>query len=142
MGVALTTIAIVVFLFIKPTLEGGKGGKRAAGDEENSESLIDYDKEEGEELNGDGTEAADGGEASWIDGMPTGMKRIFGLTTAALSGCFYGLNFTPPSYVAQRAGSATYPNASPNLVDYGKQGIAFCGSGRSAVEPTMLCAWR
>ena len=31
---------------------------------------------------------------------------------------FYGLNFTPPSYVAQRAGGASYPDASPNLVDY------------------------
>lgn len=119
-GVCLTTVAIVVFMFIKPTLtKPGAGGKKLSdsGDEESSENLIAYEKEEGEEV-GEGAEAADGEGSSWIDRMPVGVRRLFGICTAVASGCFYGLNFTPPSYIAQRAGTPAYPNASSNLVDY------------------------
>jgi hypothetical protein len=81
-GIALASLAIGVFLFIKPSTEGG--AKSASSDEESGEGLLDGD--DVDKLGGDGVEAADGGERSWVDRLPPPAKRLVGILGSCVAG--------------------------------------------------------
>lgn len=113
-GVALSTCAICVFLFIKPSVEGPKGAKTLDGEDDEetaADGLLDGEEEDGKLASG-----SEGG--SFIDRMAPGPKRMLGIFGSCVAGILYGANFDPPSYVAQRANNPAYPGASSNLVDY------------------------
>ena len=93
-GVALTVCAIVCFLFIKPTLDapGGKRRSGKGGDVEDEQGVDLLGEEDGED--GEGGEGGANAEASFLDRLPEGAKRIFGITLSVVAGSCYGLNFT------------------------------------------------
>lgn len=91
-GVALSTCAICVFLFIKPSVEGPKGAKTLDGEDDEetaADGLLDGEEEDGKLASG-----SEGG--SFIDRMAPGPKRMLGIFGSCVAGILYGANFDPP----------------------------------------------
>ena len=117
-GVLVAVASMVVFAFIRPTVEkaGGKGGKRGGGDAEGS--LLGDDEVDsayaglystginaGDDV---GALARSGGgeeedEKDWTDALSPGAKKLFGFGASVLAGLLYGVNFNPPTYVANHS---------------------------------------
>jgi Transmembrane family, TMEM144 of transporters len=116
-GVAIAVSAMLVFLFIQPTLDDGKKGYSKVGDDEIEEGFLS-----GQETEDDANaESGTGEEASWIDKLSPATKRIYGITLSIIAGVLYGSNFTPPTYIIDHASS--FPSAggvpaSSNGIDY------------------------
>jgi len=93
LGVVICTISLVVYLFVKT--ETGKDEKNLVNNEER-EGLIN-----------DGTpiEKEDEG-SSWVDKLSSKQRRIVGISLSILSGCLYGVNFNPPTYLREHGGSS------------------------------------
>ena len=85
-GVFMTTIAIILFMFIKPSLGKGAGKSKSEGMDDADAELL-AGEEGGEE---EGKEAEDGDEANWVDRMPEANKRAFGIAASVASGLCYG----------------------------------------------------
>lgn len=64
--------------------------------------------------------AANGEEddASWVDALPAGVRKVVGVVLALFAGIFFGVNFNPAQYVANHPDK--FPGASPpdRLADY------------------------
>jgi len=134
-GVFFSVCAVVIFLFIKPTLtKSGAADGNGAEDFEND----DEDMRAGLIKQGDVSDsdnAADS-EASWVDGISPALKKPMGVLLAIISGVCYSQNFTPPSYVAQHPDK--FPGASSDLSAYVLP--HFCGIAMTSTAFMLIYA--
>lgn len=106
-GVAIATVALLVFAFVKPTVgksEGPARGKKGGLLEDEHDaayaglySAVD-DLDRIASVND--AAGAEGGvvdaEADWTDKLSPANKTIFGFSASVVAGLLYGCNFNPP----------------------------------------------
>jgi hypothetical protein len=125
-GVTIAILSMGVFYFIKPSLED----KRAEGEDEQSaaygllheeglDGKLGLNAEEGAASGGDGE------EKSWTDNLTAQQKTTFGFCASVVAGLLYGVNFNPPTYVANHM--CTVPPS--NCLDSSGNQLTTCPSG-------------
>ena len=107
-GVVIAVLSMGVFALIKPSVE--PKGAQALDAEHSAQygQIYDADADElGKSLvggvNSGGSDESGSGEAeeqSWTDKLSPLQKTIFGFGASVAAGLLYGLNFNPPTYVA------------------------------------------
>jgi hypothetical protein len=127
-GVVVAIASMVVFAFIKPTVEkvGAKRGGGGGGGDDAKDSLLgDGDVDQvyaglyGQGINSDdAARPAEGedDEKDWTDALSAQQKKIFGFVASVVAGLFYGVNFNPPTYVANKS-CLKYPPPQPAPAD-------------------------
>ncbi len=112
-GVLVAIASMVVFAFIKPTVEkvGSKRGG-GGGDDAKDSLLPDGDVDQvyaglyGNGINSDDAARPaepEDDEADWTDKLSPQQKKLFGFVASVVAGLFYGVNFNPPTYVANKS---------------------------------------
>lgn len=103
LGVVLTVVSGLFFVFIKPS----------TGDAEEDESLINNQinqDNEIEEISSDDNSISD---VKYFGNLSPNLKRIIGISLACIAGVLYAFTFTPALYVQDN-----YTNASDNALDF------------------------
>lgn len=132
-GVIVAVASMVVFAFIKPTVEkvgargkaGGDGAKEGLLDDQEVDSAYAglYSNGINSEEGGRPAEAEDD-EKDWTDALSAQQKKVFGFVASVVAGLFYGVNFNPPTYVANKScllpnpASDCFPNAPISVKDH------------------------
>ena len=152
-GVAIAVLSMGIFVFIKPTVTNSGGGGGGAEDEQSAayaQLHMDEDKSYLVGLNADGggSAVAAGGEQeeqSWTDKLSAQQKLIFGFAASVAAGLLYGVNFNPPTYVANHlctvgpggvigvptpTNPLKCPDSNPNCWSFNAEGC-YLGTGAS-----------
>jgi hypothetical protein len=122
LGVGVCVLALVVFLFIKPTLTklgetDERTGAKAFADDDTFGGIYGGANSRllgsGESLNSESGKPApqaatavgdEDEERSFVDNWSPYMKTVLGIAMSVMSGMFYGVNFNPPQYVKNNPG--------------------------------------
>lgn len=108
-GVAIAVLSMGIFVFIKPTVKNSGSGSGVEDEQSAAYAQLhqDLDAEELNKslvggLNADSGSASGGEqeEQSWTDKLSPQQKSIFGFGASVAAGLLYGVNFNPPTYVA------------------------------------------
>ena len=119
-GVAIAVLSMGVFFFIKPTVS--KVGAAADTEQSDAYGQLHLEEEEqlGKSLVGGLNSEREGGEGeqaeeSWTDKLNPQQKILFGFGASVVAGLLYGVNFNPPTYVANHMclTAPTCPDANP-----------------------------
>ncbi len=102
-GVALTLISGVFFVFVKPNTTEKKTDELTDG------LITNQQIEEVEEV----STRDNSNQQIYFGNLNKNLKRVIGICLACCSGCLYAFTFTPALYVQD-----TYKDASPNALDY------------------------
>ena len=100
-------MAVVIFLFIEPTIEKEGGYKRVAEDDTTFEDGL---------LGGEGATGPAPAGGNWVDRIPSGLRKPVGVALSVFAGLCYASNFDPPTYIVEHPDA--YPGASAQLVDH------------------------
>ena len=134
-GVVVAIASMVVFAFIKPTVEKAGATRRGGGGEDAKDSLLgDGDVDQvyaglyGQGINSDDAAARpaepEDDEKDWTDALSPQQKKVFGFVASVVAGLFYGVNFNPPTYVANKScinhadDPGCFPNAPTSVKDH------------------------
>eukprot|EP01059_Diplonema_ambulator_P022550 TRINITY_DN37858_c0_g1_i1.p1 TRINITY_DN37858_c0_g1~~TRINITY_DN37858_c0_g1_i1.p1 ORF type:complete len:465 (+),score=136.35 TRINITY_DN37858_c0_g1_i1:56-1396(+) len=128
-GVAIASVAVFAFASIEPSLEDKTKKAAVEGSEHSNDEEKDYLINTGDEP-----------KVSFEEGLGT-MRKPVGVALSVVSGVLYGLNFDPPTHMANHAGDLTLKGNtlySGNSLDYVFS--HFCGIYATSTFYMMLYA--